>query len=80
MAAPSVLLQRGPNSVQITDKPYQLPAKNNPRYNDAFEALINRYDPDEDNYVTVRAYKQGIFIGYAILQMVPVTADTMQKL
>jgi hypothetical protein len=68
------------DEVLLTDKPYQIPAKNNPRYNDAFEALLNAYDASYDNYVTVRAYKQGIFIGYAILQVVPVPADKMQKL
>jgi hypothetical protein len=69
------------DEVLLTDKPYQLPAKNNPRYNDALEAMVNtKYDPEEDNYVTARAYKQGIFIGYVIIQLVPVTADQMQKI
>ena len=41
---------------------------------------MRTYDPDQDNYKTVRVYKRGIFIGYAIFQMVPVTAEQMQKL
>jgi hypothetical protein len=52
------------DSPLATDKPYELPRRGNPFFNEHLEQMVGGHD----NYNTVRVFKCGVFIGYAMLQ------------